>query len=173
MEGDSVIVEEVAKVVGDVSAEGGVEDDVFESVEVVDIGGGGEGGIGGGDNVPNVIGGGGEICTEEPIGEKEKGASPKGEVSANIECGGVDGATRGAVEGTEGHSEGGGAGGDGEFGDGGVGVGIDLGGGEGGSESPNISNYRCVPLITRRRLWEILAHAEGECIMLVYVIMCM
>ena len=33
-----------------------------------------------------------------------------------------------------------------------------------------MSDFRPVPLITRRRLREILAHAEGECIMLVCVL---
>ena len=48
-------------------------------------------------------------------------------------------------------------------------IGGGSGGGGGDSEGVNVANLRPVPLITRRRLREILAHAEGECIVLVCI----
>ena len=49
-------------------------------------------------------------------------------------------------------------------------IGGGSGGGDGDSGATNVSNLRPVPLITRRRLREILAHAEGECIVLVCIL---
>ena len=150
---------------------------MFENVVVVVSGEGGEGAIGGGADTSDVISGGGEMGKDEPVGEKEKGGSPSGEVGANNVgvIGGVEDIPRGAAEGNSGeeYNVGGGdsAGGDGEYNGGGdSSVGGGFGGGEDDNGAPNITNFRPVPLITRRRLREILAHAEGECIMLVCIL---
>ena len=141
--------------------DGGVGvDDVFGGVELSISGGGGESQIGeGAEVVMNVSGGGGETGAEEAIGEREKGGSiGEGDNGVN-NGGGADEAIGGAEEGdgvSVGGGEDGAVGGDGGSG----GNGMDVGGDRSGN------NVHPIPLIPRWRLREILAHAEGECIVL-------
>ena len=154
-------VEEVNVVGGDGGVEGVIVDEVFESVEMVVSGEGGEGNMSGGaEALDNVSGGGGAMGAEEPKGEKEKGASLTGDEGVNaVNIGGdVEGSPGGAEEGDSASV----GGGEDDVGGDSAGGGIEV---DGGEDTSGIS-VNPIPLIPRWRLREILAHAEGECIML-------
>ena len=146
--GDNVTKIEVSEDIGATTSFGGIEDSVFVEEDIV--GGGGTGVLCGGAGPLNesLVGAnlGAEGGEEEVKGEKDKG---------NVEGGGGDGSS-GSTESVSGGAEG-------------V-LGDNNGGGEDVSGANSGINVRPVPLITRRRLREILAHAEGECIMLVCVL---
>ena len=134
---------------------GGAEDSVFVGGEGSVISGGGEGMLGGGagPSIDVVVGAnlGAEGGEGEVKGEKEKGNIPSG--------GGDDSSVIGSnvsIDGASGGAE--------EVGGANIGGGEDVGAVNGGV------NISPIPLIPRRRLREILAHAEGECIMLVYLL---
>ena len=135
--------------------DGAMEDGITVGGEENVIGGGGKDILSGGaelsinvDVGANLGEGGGEV----PKGEKEKGTVPSvggddsSVVGSNIS---VDGASGGAEE-SGGANNGGG--------------GEDVGNVSGGI------NISPIPLIPRRRLREILEHAQGECIILVYLL---
>ena len=171
---------------GDGGASGILMDEVFENVEMAVSGGGAEIIIGGAAEVPNNVGGGegGEVMddigaarntlvTEEQIGEKEKettgignGGDGGGVIVGESNLGGANiggESNLGGGEETDGASVVGGIGGE-------DGVGGEDGAGGGNevydNEDSSGMNIDPIPLIPRWRLREILAHAEGECIML-------
>ena len=105
----------------------------------------------------------------EDVGGDDFGAVCEGAGTSDVNLDAVGGEVevknekeRESVEGEGG--DGGSVGGDAEDA-----IGDGSGGGDGDSGATNVSNLRPVPLITRRRLREILAHAEGECIVLVCI----
>ena len=171
--GDDIVDEVFESVEMVISGEGG-EGDAGEGAEVpVNVGGGegaevpdNVGGGEGGEMMENIGGDGGAIITEEQIGEKEKetdaigrgsndGGNNVGESNlggAEIGYGGAEDMDGAGVVGGEGDVEGGDGGGDGNMVD--------------GNEDNSGINVEPIPLIPRWRLREILAHAEGECMML-------
>ena len=149
---------------GQLECGGATEDGVILTGEADVIGGGGGDMISGGagPSVPVDVELGANLGAEgggEIKGEKEKGSDPSvgGDGGSSVGSGGDI-----AMEGASGSAgEGGGA----NFG----GATEDASGAVGGSGGISISP---IPLIPRRRLREILEHAQGECIMCSVFIMC-
>ena len=153
--GGAITKVEVGDVIGANPDCGGViEDNVFVGGEGSVSGGGGEDMLGGGAGLSVDVGANqGAEGGEEPKGEKEKGN------------GSIDGGDGNSVVGSN-VSVDGASGGAGEGGGANIGGGEDVGAVGGGV------NISPIPLIPRRRLREILEHAQGECIMFSVFIMC-
>ena len=173
---------------GDSGASGDLMDEVFENMEMSvsgGVSGGAENIIVGAAEVPIDVGGGGGgevidvvggVGTEEHIGEKEKetiggnGGDGGGVIVGEGNPGDVNTGGNSNLEGgeeTDGASAiGGVGGGDGVSGEDGVGGEDGAGGDNEVYDNEDSGGIDPIPLIPRWRLREILAHAEGECIML-------